>query len=248
VPIRVEVVPSPEQTTANQEKERREDAKFRIERFTAIFVFIYATVAIIQWRETHNTYIEIQKQTKTQRQEIVGTFAAAIPNEPPAPREIGDDINLLHDTGIGVNFRNVGKVKATHFYAIGTMMREQLPGYKAIGSGTVKESSKSQLRPYEQNGQGFVDTAYLSFDTLSFTKEDLTRLHHFREVIEINGYFQYEDGFENKIHEPMCFIYVAVPRHIYPASGTGTGGGPGGWFLCQDGKERIDNALRGNPR
>jgi hypothetical protein len=62
-PIKVEIIASPEQITADGKKDRHEQKKFRVEKITAILVFAYAAIAIFQWSE-------MRKATRTSQRII----------------------------------------------------------------------------------------------------------------------------------------------------------------------------------
>ena len=201
--------------------------------------------------DTHTLAQQALSQGTLLRQQVVGTFAAAIPKGIPRPESI-TDAELLHYQGISLNYVNVGKVKATNFIAEATMIRQSLPSYKPLGLPERKQISKLQIRPNDQTSSqgGSGDSAYITFYGESLTERDVTSLHGLQETLEISGYFQYDNGFGEIIHEPFCFLYVVMPQHIFQKSGTATGGsGPGGWNGdCQDGKAAIAQALKWKPK
>jgi hypothetical protein len=209
---------------------------------------IYAGIAARQLTSMRKTYDEIQKQTILQRQQIIGTFSAAIPKERPGPQTIPNDLQLLNYTGISLNFRNVGGVKAKSFVADATLIRRSLPDYNPIGVPQCRQVTKTEMRPYEQTGpQGIADAAHIRFDTDTFTERDLHMLQDLQEIVEIEGYFQYDNGFGDTVREPFCFVYATIPQHTFP-SGAGTGGGTGGWYPCEDAKSVIAQALKWKQR
>jgi len=187
------------------------------------------------------TLIEIQKQTTAQRQELVGTFAAVIPKESPGPQTIPNDAQLLKYMGLSLTFRNIGKVKAKDFASEATMVRESIPGYQPKGTPQRRQISKSELRPYEQNGPyGMADAAYMKFDASTFTDSDIMQLHDLSETVEISGNFHYDNGFGDQIQESFCFVYAKF-QHTFR---NGAGANSEGWFPCDEAKEIIKQALK----
>jgi len=196
--------------------------------------------------DTHTLAQQALAQGTLLRQQVVGTFAAAIPKTNPWPESI-TDAELLHYTGIGLSYVNVGKVKAVNFIAEATLTRQSLPTYKPLGLPEHRQTSKLQMRPNDQTGPPgtLSDAASVRFDAKALTEDDVTSLHELRETIEIAGYFQYDNGFGGIIREPFCFLYAVRPQHIFEKSGAATGGGgPGGWYGCEDAKGTIAQALK----
>jgi hypothetical protein len=178
-------------------------------------------------------------QTALLRDQLSGTLAAAIPQEPPYPPTITNDLKHLKFTGIGFNFSNVGKVSAKHFIAEATMTRESLPGFQPLGDPQHKEITQADMRPHEQNGQhGIVSDGYLKFETAEFSEADLWRLGHYGETVEIKGHFQYDNGFKETITQPFCFIFVKVQNETFEHGTVGTGNIES-WVPCEDGKSMI---------
>lgn len=195
---------------------------------------VVGIVSYVQWTALNET-------NQITRQQLAGTFGAAIPNERPGPQTIPRDLEFLNYTGINLNFRNVGKVKAKNFVAEATMTRRTLPDYGILGDAQRKQVAKTEMRPYEQTGpQGIVDSASIRFDTDAFTEQDLKLLDDLEEVIEINGHFQYDNGFGDIVREPFCFLY-AIAKHSFPS---GAGGGLNGWYPCEGVKPVIAQALK----
>jgi hypothetical protein len=224
----------------------------------AVTTMVYTHYARKQWEAMDSQVktmkcqlTEMSKQTTVMRQQTVGTYAAAIPKTIPWPRTIGNDLEFLNYTGIGLSYTNVGKVKATNFIAEATLTRQSLPSYKPLGVAQHKSISRPQIRPNDQNGpNGMMDDADIRFDTEMLTQNDLTLLSDSRETLEIRGYFQYEDGFGDIVHEPICFLYVVRAQHVFP-SGPSTGGGGGEWFPCDDAKMLMRQAQewkQGHPK
>jgi len=190
-----------------------------------------------------DTLHQIQQQTTLMRQEMVGTYAAIIPQQSPWPRAIPDDLELLKYTGIGITFQNVGRVKAKQFTADITMTRESIPAYRTIGHPQRKQVTQAEMRPRDQNGpQGYADAANIKFNTSMITSHDIDLLHHLGETIEISGSFRYDNGFDETIQRKFCLIYINIPQHSF-AGGTVGGGGNEDWVPCEEGKFAIKQAL-----
>jgi len=248
---------------AEKQKETPTDRAARITAnatfWIAVFTFVSVGVSVgtflilrKQLNEMHDSGVDthtLAEQALSQgtllRQQIVGTFGAVIPNVHPGPQAI-IDAELTHYQGISLTYVNIGKVKAKNFFAEATLIRQSLPSYKPIGIPVHKQTSKpemipsDQISPYESS-----DVAILRFDAKALTDPDITSLHELRETIEIAGYFQYNNGFGDTIREPFCFLYAVIPQHIFEKSGAGTGGGgPGGWFACEEARRIITQGLK----
>jgi hypothetical protein len=222
--------------------------------FTLVFLVKYTNYACLQWQEmirtadaAQKTFLEIQKQTTLQRQQMVGTYAAAIPKEVPGPRTISSDLQLLKYMGISMSFRNIGKVKARDFVGDATMTRKRLPDGKLLGNPQSGQITKSELRPYEQTGpNGFANMANIKFATNMFTENDIRLLHDDGETVEISGHFQYDNGFSETIREDFCYTYLKIPQRSFENGNVGTGGGEG-WLFCEDGKSLIEQIGKKKP-
>jgi hypothetical protein len=218
----------------------------------AVATIVYTHYARKQWQEMHDSGTDthaLAQQAVTQgtllRQQIVGTYAAAIPKSTPAPAELSNDLEFLRFQGIDMSFTNVGKTKATGFIADATLIRKTLPNYTPIGIPEYKHISQAQIRPNDQNGPNSIgDTPVIRFNTKALTERDIASLQNLRETIEIDGHFQYGNGFDDTVKEAFCFLYVGqFPQHIFTKSGASTGGGGGGWTTCDD-KEFIEQAVK----
>jgi hypothetical protein len=253
-----------DERTAKRQEETPADKAARVTANATVWISIFTLVSVGvsvgtylilkgQLNEMHDGGVDthtLAQQALAQgtllRQQVVGTFAAAIPKSNPWPDSI-TDAELLHYQGIGLSFVNIGKVKAVNFIAEATLTRQSLPTYKPLGLPEHKQTSKLQMRPNEQTGPPgtLSDAASIRFDAKALTERDVTSLHELRETIEIDGYFQYGNGFGETIREPFCFLYAVRPQHIFEKSGAATGGGgPGGWYGCEDAKGVISQALK----
>jgi hypothetical protein len=249
-----DIPPAPDgyQITCKAEKDWRDKMKFWAEIFGILVLLVYtlftAGIFCANYRAAdaaHQTLIEIQKQTVFQKQQTVGTYAAAIPKANPWPQVVPDDLDLLNYTGIGLTYVNVGKVKATNFVAEATLTRQILPSYKPLGIPEHKQI-KAELKPNSQTSpEGSGDAAQIRFDTTMLTGHDIALLYDLGQTIEISGSFQYDNGFGDTVREAFCFLYTFRPQHIF-SSGAATGGGPksGAWYTCEDAKFSIAESLK----
>lgn len=69
-PIQIEVIHSLEERTAATRKETREDKRYRVEKWTMLFVLAYAAVAILQWCAMNQNLKEAQTQTEIAKQQM----------------------------------------------------------------------------------------------------------------------------------------------------------------------------------
>jgi hypothetical protein len=161
---------------------------------------IYAAIAARQLRTMNRTYFEMQKQTAASqcaakaaqqqadlaRRELVGTFSAAQPAEPPGPTPFPQTVELLRWQGLHVHFLNAGKVPATDFSAEATMTKYSLPSFEPIGSPRTNRIGPLRVRPYEQMPQGIsgipVDDPSISLDVDKFSDRDIALLRQTKET------------------------------------------------------------------
>jgi hypothetical protein len=208
---------------------------------------IYAHIASHQLGTMNDTYGQIQKQTTLMRQQIVGTYAASISIDGPWVRPIINDIDWFKTQGLGLSFKNSGKVKATNFVADFTMIREALPSYKRMGDAQHVRITKNEIRPPEQTqAQTYQDAAILRFQTGVFTAIDMQAIHDRKETIEISGFTEYDNGFGDASGDKVCFQYlVSPPQHIFK-NGAAMGGAidDGSWSLCSEAKHMVEQTLR----
>jgi hypothetical protein len=246
------------QNEANQERRHRQNLgvqKALILGTWLAFVTaaIYAAIAAYQSCQirqqaiaAHDTLCEIQKQTALMRRQLAGTLGALIPQKSPFPNQLSNDPVERGFNGIALSFINLGKVDALDFRANVTLARKLLPNYTPIGKPQKQEISKPRIVPFERignipssiPGSVYSDQPGIKFDVSDFTDVDMRRLQNWQETIEISGYFEYDNGFGNKISEPICFLNYKPVRRVF-ADGTATGGEEAQWGFCEDIKHQI---------
>lgn len=216
--------------------------KFTVNLLTLAAVIWYAYEARKQRISTDNTLSEIQKQTKLMTTQEVGTYGASIYIDGPWITVIGDDFDYFQNGGLGLSFKNSGKITAKDFTAEFTMTKMTLPNFKQIGAAQAVTTSKAEIRPPERtSGQQFNDAAVIRFDVSRFTDNDLRLIRLTKETIEISGQTRYDDGFGNQDGEQLCFDYIVTPAHTFKTMGT-TGGQ--GWLTCTEARYLAKQATR----
>ena len=117
------------------------------------------------------------------------------------------------------------------------MARQTVPGYRTIGQAQRIVFSADQVRPWvEANSYGPAETVSGKFDLGAFTDRDIQSIHEMQETVEIQGTFQYGDGFQNIVKESFCFLNLRVHSVA--------GNFNEGWFPCVEGKTFANETLR----
>jgi hypothetical protein len=223
-----------------QNAERRERLALRIQTLIAFFTaFLLLANLWLAWTTSDSV--------KLQRQQIAGALGASIVLDGPWIPTIGDDLDYLKTSGLGITAKNSGKVRAKEVQAEFTMIRESLPSFSPIGTVETQKDTKSEIRPPEQtSGQSFNDALVLRFNADIFTSDDLHLIHTMKETIEISGWTKYDDGFNNQSGNTYCFDYIAgVPMHTFKDAGvSGTPNDKGQWIPCREARQTVKSALR----
>jgi hypothetical protein len=208
---------------------------------------VYAAIAAYQLNTSNKqltamnrTYSQIEKQTALMRQQIVGSEAAAVRAE-TTPQAFFDRSELLNWITLGINFTNFGKVATGKFIAEATLTRQGLPGYKPISVLDREQLHVPRIMPDLQTGPAGVgrDIAHLAFHT-ALTQKDMEQLLASKEALEVAGYFEYDNGFGDTMHQPFCYLYMVSPSTIIQQGDLSVRG----WVSCDEGKPRMSLALK----
>ena len=213
----------------------------------AVLTGIYVHYSRAQWKVMSGQLVEMKKTTEASKvaaeaaqssaqlnwQIMRSSNAAAL-----APRigtNVADPVALAY--GLSISFNNGGKVPAKNFRCEATMTRQTVPGYRTIGHTQRIAFGADQVRPWAgANSYGPAETVYGKFELSSFTDRDMQSIHDMHETVEIEGTFQYEDGFQNTVKESFCFLNLRVHNVA--------GNFNEGWFPCVEGKVFADETLK----
>jgi hypothetical protein len=198
-------------------------AKTILEGVGLAILAAYTTYAALQWNTMNKTYDEIKTQTaqiiitanatkdaaNLNRQLVEGTYQAML-----SPR-----MEFLGD-GLMFGFENRGKVIATGFISHFTVSRETWPGRKQIGRAHSFDVGPLQIPPSDVGW-------YQKRIVIPGWHADLGQaIHESREVINVRGTYQFDNGFGAVSKYDICQTNVW--------NSNDNGGGSGGFTSCTD--------------
>jgi len=164
---------------------------------------------------TQNTFLEIQKQTLLQKQQLIGTQAAIVDLWQNTPPELSID-NLQEVRFVRLDLENSGHVTATSVQVRLEIARLTLPNENKIGNAVNAEfmvPSLAQEKRIHRDFRFFVNPAdtKLIFDT--------------KQTIRLSGTITYNNGFDQIIPVPICFSYLAYTVRNKAGAERGSGSG-----------------------
>lgn len=125
---------------------------------------------------------------------------------------------------VDVSFQNTGKVLARGFSATLVISRKAIPGYINIGNPQTIRIERSQIPPLKPSAGQTVALG-------GYGNDDITRIEQMREVISVEGSFQYGNGFGDLVKQSVCLFYVDL-RNPH-------NGGSSGFMPCEDAKSAV---------
>lgn len=198
-----------------EEKHWLDYVTFALELIGLIVLCIYAgyTIKIYCANQqaadaAHDTLIEIQKQTKLARQQLVGTQAAIVRDDQP-----NWDISKGRFAAL---LLNDGAVTATHVELKAEVFKQSIPDGKIIGTPFIIEAHDEVIA-----SKGHLDPSVTIPSWHTYTVEAKDWPGH--EAFVYKGRFSYDDGFGDVHSHDFCYFWL--PAWKIESKGLGWGGG-----------------------
>lgn len=191
---------------------------------------IYAGITAYQAQIMSGTLSEVQKQTTTLRQQLVGTQAAVIdiiekPTWLPSTKEVTITIKNTNPTGI------IGKVNGIQML----LQRRTWPGEKPIGKPFVFASNVPEV--LLRGGEPWGISRNLPW-SLPSTLSDQSKWPG-DEYVTFEGNFVYDNGFGETIPNRFCYLWLPDWHLGVVGNSRDNGGWMGGKGSCPTVQEKI---------
>jgi hypothetical protein len=210
--VRATVDLAPEVTNRYYD-EQRKSYRLQLGTFIATVATLIALVVYTFYTRTGADAALLTAQTNERI--IKGSTAAAF--DPTF-------VMSTHEGYIDISFQNSGKVNALNFDAHFQIARREVPGYSVLGKTQEVRIVKGLIPPIKP---AVGRTVHLE----GYSEVDRSLIEHMREVVSVEGRFQYDNGFGDIVRESICLFYVDLRNP--------SGGGSAGFMPCDDAKTAI---------
>lgn len=215
-PIVLSYTPAPlseEEKADKRDEKRRAKRKSRIELAGFIVLCFYTFfTGFMAWEMKEST--DASQKAATAARDSADIQSALIKGENAARCSLHPEI--IPDV-LTLEFTNSGKVAARSFHAVLKLTQITLPKERLVGVA----------QPFDVTADRIYPTASVTktFSDVGFTPRARESLLQTRLMLKIEGSMQYDDGFGQVVHEPICFSRVA-------GQPIGTGSVQETWLPC----------------